>query len=138
MECADNLKKFIIKNFDGYTEHNVLVGSLDISRYELKNLCLVIPESTKITDTDIGRGFNCETKITVSFLFRGENHPALIKRMEETAEKFQREILGDYSLGTNVTDIEPGEITYFYDCGTVEKQATGLEIELTITETKDY
>ena len=58
--------------------------------------------------------------------------------MEETAEKFQREILGDYSIGTNVTDIEPGEITYFYDCGTVEKQATGLEIELTITETKDY
>lgn len=138
MECAENLKKFIIKNFDGFTEQNVLIGSLDFSRYESKNLCLIIPESAEITDTNIGRGFDCDTSFTVSFLFRGGKHTELVKKMEDVAEQFQKEILGDYSLGQNITDITPGKIKYFYDCGTVEKQATGLEIELTITETKDF
>lgn len=138
MECAENLRKFIIENFDGFTEQNVLTGSIDISRYEAKNLCLVIPEHTDITDTDIGGGFERETSFTVSFLFRGGKHTELVERMEQTAETLQKRILGDYSLGQNVTDITPGSIKYFYDCGTVERQATGLEIELTITETREF
>lgn len=138
MRSAENLCRFITENFDGFTEQNVLSGSIDLSRYEAKNLCLVIPEETEITDTDIGGGFERETKFTVSFLFRGGKHQELVQRMEQTAETFQKRILGDYSLGQNVTDIAPGRIKYFYDCGTVEKQATGLEIELTITETAEF
>ncbi len=138
MECAESLKKFIIKKLDGFTEQNVLVGSVDLSRYEQKNLCLILPEKSEIVDTNIGRGYDCNTTFTISFLFRGKSHSELVEKMEGMADSFQKLILGDYSLGSNVTDITPGEIKYYYDCGTVEKQATGLDIELTITEVKDF
>lgn len=138
MECAEKLKELIAEKLPAVSEENILIGSVDVSRHEAKNICVIIPETTEITDTDIGGGYEQATALTVSFLFRGGKHTELVKRMEETADTFQKAILEGYSLGRNVTDIEPGKTRFFYDCGTVERQATGLDIELTITETKEF
>lgn len=137
MECAEKMKEMIAESV-AIPKENILIGSVDVSRHEAKTLCVIIPETAEITDTDIGGGYEQATAFTVSFLFRGGKHPELVKKMEETADIFQKAVLSGYSLGRNVTDIEPGKTRFFYDCGTVERQATGLDIELTITETKEF
>ena len=136
MEIAENLKDFLIQNYEIFNENNVVIGSVDLSRYEQNNLCVIIPETTQLEETDL-TGYTQKTRFTISMLFRNAKHNVLISTMEETANAFFKIILSDYSLGGSVTDIEPGDIKYFYDCGTVEKQATGLDIELTIIENKE-
>jgi hypothetical protein len=137
MKSAESLKKFITENFKLFTDKNVIIGSIDLSRYESKNLCVIIPEETSITDLELGGEIETQTSFTLSFLFRGEKHTELIERMETFANDFQVKVAGNYSFNKNVTDVSVGKIKYFYDCGTVEKQATGLDIEMTITETKE-
>lgn len=137
MEIAENLKKLILENFKFFNSKNVVTGSVDPSRYdENTNYCVIIPETTEITENNLD-GYDTETRFTISMLFRGAKHSELVSRMEDTAEAFQKLLFTEYSLGETVTDITPGQIKYFYDCGTVEKQATGLDIELTIKENKE-
>ncbi|MBQ1627994.1 MAG: hypothetical protein II098_02405 [Treponema sp.] len=134
MDCAENLKNLICENFEIFTESDVLIGSIDLSRYEKNNLCVIIPEKTEITETYIDGSFKAETRFTISMMFRGKKHSECVRTMEETAVNMQRLLISDFSLGSSVSDIIPGEIKYFYDCGTVEHQASGLDIELTIRE----
>lgn len=137
MKSAKALKNLILENFKIFTEKNVTIGSVDPSRYDGNtNYCVIIPETSEIVETDL-ESFSTETKFTVSMLFRGAKHSELVERMEEVATQFQNLLFTDYSLSENVTDITPGQIKYFYDCGTVEKQATGLDIELTIKESRE-
>lgn len=137
MESAKALKNLILKNFKIFTDKTIAIGSIDPSRYDGNtNYCVIIPETSDIVETDL-ESFSTETKFTVSMLFRGAKHSELVERMERMATQFQNLLFTDYSLGENVTDITPGQIKYFYDCGTVEKQATGLDIELTIKENRE-
>lgn len=136
MECAEKLRELILSEFSIFSAKNVAIGSIDTSRYDGNvNYCVIIPETSEIAETDL-EGFSTETKFTVSMLFRGAKHSELVERMERTASRFQKLLFSDYSLGESVTDITPGTIKYFYDCGTVDSQATGLDIELTIKESR--
>lgn len=138
MKAAESLKNLIAENIGIFTEKNVFTGSVDLSRTDnIANVCVIIPESEQITDSDIGGGYEVEISFTVSMIFRNGKHFELVERMERTAEEFSRLVLSDYTLGGNVTDIIPGKTKFFYDCGAVEQQATGLDIELTITETRE-
>lgn len=134
MEVAENLKKIILENFDIFQEKNIAIGSVDPSRFDNGgNYCVIIPENKTITQTNIDESFESEIKFTISMMFRGAKHIDLVKRMEKTADDFNKLLLTDFDLGGNAKDVTPGATKYFYDCGTVEKQATGLDIELTIT-----
>lgn len=138
MRAAEALKKLIAENIGIFSEKNVFTGTVDLSRLDsIQNVCVIIPESEQITDSDIGGGYETEITFTVSMIFRGGKHPELVERMENTAAEMSRLVLSDYTLGENVTDIAPGKTKYFYDCGAVERQATGLDMELTITETRE-
>ena len=43
MKSAQSLKNFIAKNLDGFSENNVIIGSVDLSRFPQKNLCVIVP-----------------------------------------------------------------------------------------------
>lgn len=139
MEIAENLKKIILEKFDIFQEKNIAIGSVDPSRFNnSSNYCVIIPETKTITETNLDDSFECETKFTISMMFRGSKHSELVKTMEKVADDFNKLLLSDFDLDGNAKDIEPGATKYFYDCGTVEKQATGLDIELTITSIETF
>ncbi len=139
MEIAESLKKIILEKFDIFTSKNIAIGSVDPSRFNsTSNYCVIIPETKTITETNLDESFECETKFTISMMFRGAKHSDLIKTMESVADDFNKLLLSDFDLDGNAKDITPGAIKYFYDCGTVEKQSTGLDIELTITSEETF
>lgn len=139
MEIAESLKKIILEKFDIFQEKNIAIGSIDPSRFNNNsNYCVIIPERKEITETNLDDSFECETVFTISMMFRGSKHSELVKTMESVADNFNKLLLTDFDLSENAKDITPGAIKYFYDCGTVEKQATGLDIELTITNEEKF
>lgn len=137
MRITDALKGYIIDNLDGFTDKNVVVGKADLSRHDAKTrLCAIVPETSEITRAYTAGSFEVQTRLTVSFLFRGGQYKALVREMEDTADAFMAAVMKSLSLGNSVTGADIGQIEYFYDTGTVEEQATGLDINLTITETR--
>ena len=50
MKSAQSLKNFIAKNLDGFSENNVIIGSVDLSRFPQKNLCVIVPETMEVVE----------------------------------------------------------------------------------------
>ena len=136
MKSAQSLKNFIAKNLDGFTESNVIIGSVDLSRFPQKNLCVIVPETMEVTEQYIDGSFEAKTSFTLSFLFRGEKYPALVEKMEAKADEIQKLIMNSLSLENAVASAELEKIEFYYDCGTGESQATGLDVKMTIIEEK--
>lgn len=137
MKTAESLKKIIIANIDGFTEKNISIGSVDISRYNSNlSLCVIAPEKTELSKSYIQGSFEVSTSYTISFLFRNKTHSELIEQMENVAEVFLQKVQTNLTLNAEVTNASFDGVEYFYDCGTVEKQATGLDIKMTILETR--
>lgn len=135
MRIAEALKSYIIANIDGFTDKNVVIGKADLSRYDSKtSLCAIVPETSEITKAYTAGSFEVSTKLTVSFLFRGGKYKALVDKMSGTADAFMRAVMKSLSLGNTVTGADIGQLEYYYDTGTVDEQATGLDVNLTITE----
>lgn len=136
MKSAQSLKNFIAKNLDGFSENNVIIGSVDLSRFPQKNLCVIVPETMEVVEQYIDGSFEAKTSFTLSFLFRGEKYAALVEKMETRADEIQKLIMNSLSLENAIISAELEKIEFYYDCGTVENQATGLDIKMTITEEK--
>ncbi len=138
MESAEKLKEAVLENFGFFKEKNIAVGAVDPSRFAgSENYCVIIPETREIIESEIGGGYTVQTRFTISMMFRGSSYTTLVERMENTAVEIEEVFLNGIDLTDNATEIETGEIQYFYNCGTIEKQATGLDISLTIKENID-
>lgn len=136
MKSADAIKNFIENNLEGFVPGAVVIGSISLSRYEQKNLCVIVPEETKVTERYINGSVETDTTFTVSFFFRGEKYSLLVEKMEVIADTIQRLSMKKLAAETGVAGVQLGKIEYYYDCGTVENQATGLDVKMTITEEK--
>lgn len=137
MKTAEALKKFIIANINGFTKDNIAIGSVDISRYNANlSLCVITPEKTELSKSYIQGSFEVSTSYTISFLFRGKTHSELVEQMESVADFFLQKVQTSLTLNAEVTNASFDSVEYYYDCGTVEKQATGLDIKMTILETR--
>ena len=136
MKSADAIKNFIENNLEGFAPGAVVIGSISLSRYEQKNLCVIVPEETEVTERYINGSVETDTTFTVSFFFRGEKYPLLVEKMEVIADTIQRLSMKKLAAETGVAGVQLGKIEYYYDCGTVENQATGLDVKMTITEEK--
>ncbi len=138
MESAEKIKDTILENFTFFKEKNVAVGAVDPSRFDgSENYCVIIPETREIISNEIGGGYTAQTRFTISMMFRGSSYQTLVSRMEKTAVEIENVFFGGIELTDNATEIEMGETKYFYNCGTLERQATGLDISLTIKENVD-
>lgn len=136
MKSADAIKNFIENNLEGFAPGAVVIGSISLSRYEQKNLCVIIPEETEVAERYIDGSVETNTTFTLSFFFRGEKYSLLVEKMEGIADTIQRLSMKKLAAETGVAGVQLGKIEYYYDCGTVENQATGLDVKMTITEEK--
>lgn len=148
-EIFNNIKQFILNTVNGYITaladettpmnailgKNIVFGSVDLSRYDSKIICSVIPESQEENEEEIG-SYKITSDFTVSFLCRGYQQDVLVRQMCRYGAAFRRAVLDDVSLGQTVEQSEIGRRDFFTDAGTVEKQMTAVEIGLTV-ETED-
>lgn len=117
-------------------ERNIVFGSVDLSRYDAKIICAVIPESEEEDESEIG-AYKKTSDFTVSFLCKGYAQEVLVRQMCRYGAAFRRAVLDDVSLGQTVEQTEVGRRDFFTDAGTVEKQMTAVEISLSVvTEDK--
>lgn len=148
-EIFNNIKQFILNTVNGYITaladettpmnailgKNIVFGSVDLSRYDSKIICSVIPESQEENEEEIG-SYKITSDFTVSFLCRGYQQDVLVRQMCRYGAAFRRAVLDDVSLGQTVEQSTIGRRDFFTDAGTVEKQMTAVEIGLTV-ETED-
>lgn len=144
-EIFRNIKDFILNTVNGYiteladeetpmneiTEKNIVFGSVDLSRYNSKIVCSILPDSQEEDEEEIG-SYKITSSFTVTFLCKGYPLEVLVRQMCRYGVAFRRAVLDDVSLGQTVEQAEINRREFFTDAGTVEKQVTAVEIGLAV------
>ena len=118
------------------TAKDVVFGSVDLLKYRQNVLCAILPESTEDTEGTISDSGQ-QSQFTVAFVCRGQQYEVLVRQMCRYASAFHKMIVENYSLNKKVQNTEMGNTQFFYDPGTVEKQLTACEIDLTVLTEND-
>jgi hypothetical protein len=148
-EIFNHIKNFILSTVNGYIsemadeetpmntvdEQFIVFGSVDLSRYDSKVVCSILPDSQEENEEEIG-SYKITSGFTVTFLCKGYPQDVLVRQICRYGAAFRRAVLDDVSLGQTVERSEIGSREFFTDAGTVEKQVTAVEIGLTV-ETED-
>lgn len=114
-------------------ENDVILHPVDLTRYENDLLCVILPEVQQDDMENSTNGYiRVLSQITISFITRGYDSETLIKQVCRYAEGLRRMFLDDCTLGDSVMDFQFGNRTFYPDAGTVENQASAIEIELTL------
>lgn len=114
----------------------IIVGVADLSRYNQKVVCAIVPGKTEESEGNIADAEE-EHSITVSFMFTGKEYPRLVSGMFRYAEAFKAMLRDNPSMGRQVLSTTIGSTEYFPDAGSIEKQMTAAEIELTVRTHKE-
>lgn len=148
-EIAEAIKTFILEDVnaelaglesEGVTlpqiaESNIVLGTVDLSRYESKVIVSILPE-TQEPDEEYINGFSDRSEFTVTFLFQKEKYPLMVKRMFRYAKAFRKAQAKNSDFDNSVEDSEITQIQFYPDTGAVPQQMTACEISL-YTDTEE-
>ncbi len=148
-EIAEAIKSFILEDVnaelsglesEGVTlpqiaESNIVLGTVDLSRYESKVIVSILPE-TQEPDEEYINGFSDRSEFTVTFLFQKEKYPLMVKRMFRYAKAFRKAQAKNSDFNNSVEDSEITQIQFYPDTGAVPQQMTACEISL-YTDTEE-
>lgn len=109
----------------------VLFGVADISRHEQKVLLAIVPHSIEESEGTVGSAEQNQ-KFVVGIVCRGRAYDVLIRQMCRYAKAVAEVLRGGWSLGGAVLDVAVNRTDFYPDAGTVEKQMTVAEIEVTV------
>lgn len=109
----------------------VLFGVADISRHEQKVLLAIVPHSIEESEGTVGSAEQNQ-KFVVGIVCRGRAYDVLIRQMCRYAKAVAEVLRGGWSLGGTVLDVAVNRTDFYPDAGTVEKQMTVAEIEVTV------
>lgn len=148
-EIAEAIKSFILEDVnaelsglesEGVTlpqiaESNIVLGTVDLSRYESKVIVSILPETQEPGEEYIN-GFSDRSEFTVTFLFQKEKYPLMVKRMFRYAKAFRKAQAKNSDFDNSVEDSEITQIQFYPDTGAVPQQMTACEISL-YTDTEE-
>ena len=148
-EIAEAIKSFILEDVnaelsglesEGVTlpqiaESNIVLGTVDLSRYESKVIVSILQE-TQEPDEEYINGFSDRSEFTVTFLFQKEKYPLMVKRMFRYAKAFRKAQAKNSDFDNSVEDSEITQIQFYPDTGAVPQQMTACEISL-YTDTEE-
>lgn len=112
---------------------NIVLGTVDLSRYESDLIISIIPETEEESDQynfNDGQGIQLETTVTI--LCRGKNQEKLVQVMSAYTDFILDEVRKDCTLGNIGEGSAIGTRRFYLDAGTVEKQLTASETTLTL------
>lgn len=110
----------------------VFFGTLDALKSAQPVLVSVYPESSEAGEEDIGGTESMRHSVTVTFFCRGAPQEENILRTCRYAAAFRKCVREDWTLGGKTENAAAERFVFFPDCGTAERTAAAVEIEMTI------
>lgn len=120
-------------------EKNIILGTVDLSRYESNLIISIIPENEEESEQyNFNDGQGIQLEMTVTILCRGQSQEKLVETMSAYTDFILDEIRKDCTLGNIGEGSAIGTRKFYLDAGTVEKQMTASEITLTLLYIRKY
>lgn len=120
-------------------EKNIVLGTVDLSRYESNLIISIIPETEEESEQyNFNDGQGIQLEMTVTILCRGQSQEKLVETMSAYTDFILDEIRKDCTLGNIGEGSAIGTRKFYLDAGTVEKQMTASEITLTLLYIRKY
>lgn len=134
-EILEKIKEYLLKmdftNLSNFTEKNIVLGVVDLSRYENNVIVSVIPDEEQDAEESFsGQGINLSFTITI--LCRGKKQENLIKQISEYAKQICSVFREDCTLGGLVDNSKLEKRKYYLDAGATTDQMVAVEIPMTI------
>lgn len=137
------------ENLPLFTNENIVFGSIDPFRNPAqKMLCSIYPNSQSNESNELST-FQTISNFTLTIVNKNELYKQLLSHTCAYSNIIVRALLENYSLETtfinsagieetvSVDNTDIGERTFYPDAGIAEKQATAVEINLTIYQTTE-
>lgn len=140
-EVLEKLKEWILAQNDVFTaaglkalkEKDIVIGVIDLSRYDNEVLISLYPETSSDTDEyDFQDGQGLQQEVLVTVLIRKGKYETLIEKMCKIESLFCHQIREDVTLDGNFNGCGLGERKFYLDAGAIENQMTAVEIPLTL------
>lgn len=140
-EVLEKLKSWILSQNDVFTaaglkalkEKDIVIGQIDLSRYENEVLVSLYPETSDDTDEyDFIDGQGLKQSVTITVLIRKDKYEKLVEKMCKIESLLCHQIREDVTLGGNFSGCGLGERKFYLDAGAIENQMTAVEIPLTL------
>lgn len=134
-EILEKIKEYLLKmdftNLPNFTEKNIVLGVVDLSRYENNIIVSVIPDEEQDAEESFsGQGINLSFTITI--LCRGKKQENLIKQISEYTKQICSVFRKDCTLGGLVDNSKLEKRKYYLDAGATAEQMVAVEIPMTI------
>lgn len=134
-EILEKIKEYLLKmdfiNLPNFTEKNIVLGVVDLSRYENNVIVSVIPDEEQDAEESFnGQGINLSFTITI--LCRGKKQENLIKQISEYTKQICSVFRKDCTLGGLVDNSKLEKRKYYLDAGATTEQMAAVEIPMTI------
>lgn len=134
-EILEKIKEYLLKmdftNLPNFTEKNIVLGVVDLSRYENTVIVSVIPDEEQDAEESFnGQGINLSFTITI--LCRGKKQENLIKQISEYTKQICNVFRKDCTLGGLVDNSKLEKRKYYLDAGATAEQMVAVEIPMTI------
>lgn len=134
-EILEKIKEYLLKidftNIPNFTEKNIVLGVVDLSRYENNVIVSVIPDEEQDAEESFsGQGINLSFTITI--LCRGKKQENLIKQISEYTKQICNVFREDCTLGGLVDNSKLEKRKYYLDAGATAEQMVAVEIPMTI------
>lgn len=118
-------------NLPNFTEKNIVLGVVDLSRYENNVIVSVIPDEEQDAEESFsGQGINLSFTITI--LCRGKKQENLIKQISEYTKQICNVFRKDCTLGGLADNSKLEKRKYYLDAGATAEQMVAVEIPMTI------
>ncbi len=137
------------ENLTLFSEGNIVFGAIDpFKNPTQKMLCSIYPESQSSEANELS-SVQTTSKFTLTIVNKNELYRQLLSHTCAYSNIIVKAVFGNYSLETtfinsagteetvSVDNTDIGERTFYPDAGTAEKQATAVEISLTIYQTSE-
>ena len=148
-ETAEALKSLILNDVnaelpglatDGVTlpaiaEKNIVLGTVDLSRYESPVVVSILPDKVEPIDGDLD-GYRDKDKFVVTMIFQKAAYPILVKRMFRYAKALRLAMEKNPSMDGQIDDSGIDGVDFYPDTGDKNQTVTAFEAEVWANESE--
>lgn len=116
----------------GLTEPDVIIGPVDVSRYEQNVICSLLPSEEQETEEGTLNAEESASHIIVTFICQGVEQEILARQAFRFAQGLWNALFFDDTLGGKVNGFNIGQRRFFLDSGPVKGFLSAVEIDLTL------
>lgn len=110
-------------------EKNIVLGTVDLSRYESPVVVSILPDKVEPIDGDLD-GYRDKDKFVVTMIFQKAAYPILVKRMCRYAKALRLALEKNANMDGAADDSGIDGVDFFPDTGDKNQSVTAFEAEV--------